>query len=71
MFWELKLLVMCPDHTLSQGKGCGDFLGCAVHSEEANTMPCKLANEIGLHQKHAIIVQQLILLTRHNQECAQ
>ena len=50
--YNIRVLVLCPDHTLSQEKGCGDFLGCA---EEANAMPCKLANEIGLHQKYVII----------------
>ena len=47
--------ILCPDPTLSQEKGCGDFLGCAVNSEEANATPSKLASEIGLHQKYVII----------------
>ena len=40
-----------------------DFRGFAVSSEETNAISCKLANEIGLHQKYVIIDQQLILLT--------
>ena len=41
-------------HPLTR-KESGDFLGCAVNSIETNAMPCKLASEIGLHQKYAII----------------
>ena len=48
IFWELTVWVWCPDHTLSQEKGSGDFLGCGVNSEEAIlhhvSWPC---NEIG------------------------
>ena len=40
---DITVLIVCPDSTLSQEKGCGDFLGCAVNSEEANSLPCKLA----------------------------
>ena len=45
IFWELTVLVLYP----------GDFLNFTVNSEEANALPCKLANEIALHQKHIII----------------
>ena len=41
-------------HPLTR-KESGDFLGCVVNSIETNAMPCKLASEIGLHQKYAII----------------
>ena len=46
-------LVLRP-HPLTK-KGSGDFLGSVVNSIETNSKPCKLANEIGLHQKYVII----------------
>ena len=62
------VLVLYPDHTLSQEEGCGDFLGCAVNSEEGNSMPCKLASEI----EYAIIDCSTIdTANLRNQECAQ
>jgi len=62
-FQELTVLVLCPD--LSQEKGCGDY------SEEGNASPCKLASEIGLHQKYVIIDCSTIDTANwHNQESA-
>ena len=36
-------------------EGARDVLVLLAVLKEANTIPCKLANEIGLHQKYAII----------------
>ena len=66
------ILVLCPDPTLSQGKGSGDFsLGCVVNSELANAMSCKLAYEDRATSKVGDHVQNLVPLSWHNQENGQ